>query len=287
MTDVSTYNFKLLDLSEKGIQEITALLEFVFPSSAHINKQVVHWEYNENPDGKAVGFNAWAGDVLAGHYVTIPLRAMVNGQEERGLLSLNTATHPDHRGKGLFTQLANKTYEYAAENGYTFVIGVANANSTHGFTKKLGFQLVGALRAMYGMGPLPFHANENAAHYGRIWSPEALKWRLSDPVYNYEVHKGNSTTLFSTQGKFGARYVLGAFPDGTDMGIELKKIKKLPLKLWIGLDEQMKWKGSLYRNIPMRFRPSPLNLIFKDLKNEGRTLDVDKVRFQAIDFDTL
>jgi len=280
------YNFQLLDLSEQGIKEITDLLKLVFPSSSHINEQVLNWEYNLNPDGKAVGFNAWAGDVLAGHYVTIPLRAIINGQEEKGLLSLNTATHVDHRGKGLFTQLANRTYEYASENGYTFVIGVANANSTHGFTKKLGFQKVGALRAMYGMGPLPFRDGNSAAHYGRIWSPEALKWRLSHPVYKYELHQGNFKTIFSTQGKLGARYVLGTFPDRTDIGIDLKKIKKLPLKLWIGLDEQLKWKGSLYRNIPMRFRPSPLNLIFKDLDGE-RTLDPKRVRFQAIDFDTL
>ncbi len=287
MSSEATYELKLLDLSEQGVLEITALLKLVFPGSSHFSEQVVNWEYNENPDGKAVGYNAWAGNVLAGHYVTIPLRAMINGQEEKGLLSLNTATHPDHRGKGLFTKLANKTYEYAAANGFTFVIGVANANSTHGFTKKLGFQMVGALRAMYGMGPLPFREGNGSIHYGRIWSKNALKWRLSHPIYEYEIHKGNFTTIFSKQGNFGARYVLSTLPEEKETGLDLKKIKKLPLKLWIGLDEGMHWKGSLYRNIPMRFRPSPLNLIFKDLKNEVRTLDAKRVRFQAIDFDTL
>jgi hypothetical protein len=38
-------------------------------------------------------------------------------------------------------------------------------------------------------------------------------------------------------------------------------------------------------NIPMRFRPSPLNLIFRDLTDGRRILDAPKVRFRAIDFD--
>jgi len=286
-SQVSPYKFQLLDLSKEGIDSITELLSDVFPDSEHITEDVIQWEYNLNPDGKAVGFNAWAGDILAGHYVTIPLRATINGIEEKGLLSLNTATHSEHRGKGLFTQLANRTYEYAAENGYSFVIGVANANSTHGFTKKLGFQLVGALKAMIGLGELPFGFGSEEIHYERIWNKAALKWRLSHPVYKYELSKGAFDTIYSSQGKLGARYVAGVFQSGTEFGTELKTAPSLPMKIWIGIDERFDRKGKLYVNIPMRLRPSPLNLIFKDLKGEGRTLNAENVRFQAIDFDTL
>jgi hypothetical protein len=49
----------------------------------------------------------------------------------------------------------------------------------------------------------------------------------------------------------------------------------------------MAWRGKPWINIPMRFRPSPLNLIFKDLTGQGRTLDPGTVRFQALDFDVL
>lgn len=281
----TTYKFATLDLSKEGVAAITHLLQEVFPGAMHFNQKVVDWEYNLNPDGKAVGFNAWAGNELAGHYVTIPLLALVDGKKEKGLLSLNTATHANHRGKGLFTQLANKTYEYAHGQGYGFVVGVANANSTPGFTRKLGFQLVGPLRAMYGMGPLPFREGPDVVHYGRVWSKEALEWRLSHPSYTYQVHEGRFNTIFSKQGKMGARYVLGNTLSPIPSGVE--RTKKIPLKIWIGLDERMNWRSSLYRNIPMRFRPSPLNLIFKDLSGNNRKLDPTRVRFQAIDFDTL
>ena len=287
MTETSPYEFRLLDLSDEGLKDITDLLNSVFPDSQHINEALIDWEYRKNPDGMAVGFNAWHGSVLVGHYVTIPLRAIVNSREEKGLLSLNTATHTEHRGKGLFTQLANKTYKHAASEGYSFVIGVANANSTHGFTKKLGFQLVAPLKAMFGIGRLQYNGSTGNAHYERIWSRDALEWRLSHPVYNYELDHGSFTTIYSTQGKFGARYVVGVLPEESSIGKDLPMASALPMKLWIGLDERFDWKGKLYRNIPMRFRPSPLNLIFKDLTNTDRTLEADKVRFQALDFDTL
>lgn len=287
MSETSPYEFRLLDLSERGIENIFELLSAVFPDSSHISQAVIDWEYNLNPEGNAVGFNAWVDDFLAGHYATIPLRAVVNGREEKGLLSLNTATHGGHRGKGLFTQLANKTYEYAASNGFRFVIGVANANSTHGFTKKLGFQMVGPLKAMIGIGRLPFSKGSDEIHYGRIWDQDSLNWRLSHPVYRYEIARGAFDTIYSSRGKFGARYVVGTFPTVMELTSEMNTAPSLPMKLWIGLDERFDWTGRSFKNIPLRFRPSPLNLIFKDLTGNGRTLDASKVRFQAIDFDTL
>ncbi|MFZ1687776.1 MAG: GNAT family N-acetyltransferase, partial [Flavobacteriales bacterium] len=157
---------------DASIAAMTALLRQVFPNAAHFTEEVVRWQYRENPDGEAVGFNAWNGTELAAHYVTIPLLARVNDKEERGLLSLNTATHPSHQGKGLFTKLANATYEAAATQGFGFVIGVANANSTHGFTKKLGFQLVSPLCAMIGCGPLAFD-HPDRIQYEHSWSDAA------------------------------------------------------------------------------------------------------------------
>ena len=84
-----------------------------------------------------------------------------------------------------------------------------------------------------------------------------------------------------------ARYVVGVVPPDLPVSKELPAASVLPMKLWIGLDERFDWKGKLYKDIPMRFRPSPLNLIFKDLTGSGSTLKAEEVRFQALDFDTL
>ena len=281
------YDIRPLELDAIGIARITDLLRCVFPDAQHFTEEVVQWQYTANPDGHAVGFNAWAGEVLAAHYVTIPLRAMVFGKEERGLLSLNTATHPEHQGKGLFTKLAKATYERAAAEGFSFVVGVANLNSTHGFTKKLGFQLVSPLRAMIGAGALPVGQSTKEVDFSPILNKQRLAWRLAHPQYRYSHARADRYhAVLSKRSMKGFRFMLYATPEVLpDLGLAEESMPLL--KAYIGLGPEFDWKGSLFVNVPDRFRPSPLNLIFKDLTGSGRVLDKDRVRFQAIDFDTL
>ena len=284
---MAEHQLRPLDLDETGIACVGDLLRAVFPEALHFTNEVIRWQYLDNPEGKAVGFNAWAGDVLAGHYVTIPLRARVHGKEERGLLSLNTATHADHRGKGLFTRLAQATYDRAASEGYGFVVGVANANSTHGFTKKLGFQLVGPLRAMVGVGPIPFRGRREEPVFEPIRDPAWITWRLSHPVNRYaKARQGQGVLVLSDRSMKGFRFLLYTTSEGLD-GDGLPMTKAPVRKAWIGLGPGYGWKGSAYLNVPMKRRPSPLNLIFKDLTGAGRQLDPARTCFQAIDFDTL
>ena len=281
------YNLRPLDLSAEGLAKVNALLRSVFPHAAHYSEGLLRWQYGDNPDGPAVGYNAWLGEELAAHYVTIPMRARIDGREERGLLSLNTATAPTHQGKGLFTRLAQATYRDGVGQGFGFVVGVANANSTHGFTKKLGFQLVAPLRAMVGIGPLPQRHDDASTQFVPIHSAEKLRWRTAHPahVYTLATHP-NKWLLLSPKSMKGARFVLAAGL-GTAPDLVLRKEKSPMLKAWIGLDPTMAWGGSAYFNVPMRLRPSPLNMIFKDLSAAARKLDAGQVRMEAIDFDVL
>lgn len=281
------YRFERVGTDDAAIARATSLLRLVFPKASHFTEPVVRWQYRENPDGEVVGFNAFMGDELAAHYVAIPLMARVHGKDERGLLSLNTATHLSHQGKGLFTKLANLTYEAAAREGFGFVIGVANANSTHGFTKKLGFQLVSPLRAMVGIGPIT-NKREYQVAYQRIWHSKALDWRLAHPLNKYYSTLTTCRDLILTdRTQSGARLFLAALDGGTLTSELPEATGANPLRVWIGLDSRTNWFLRPYFNIPMRFRPAPLNLIFKDLTGQGRTLPAEQVRFQAIDFDTL
>ena len=113
----NNYRIERVKTDDRAIQEATDLLNLCFPKSTDIETfDYVKWEYAENPVGNIVGFNAYMGEELAAHYVTMPIYMIIEGKKTLGLLSLNTATHPNHRGKRLFTILAERTYEYAAEN---------------------------------------------------------------------------------------------------------------------------------------------------------------------------
>jgi GNAT superfamily N-acetyltransferase len=281
VTDVKRLGHATSDLSE-----VEVLLHQAFPDAHHLDHAYFRWSYIENPDGHALGFNAYHHGTLAAHYVTQPLRALVEGNEERGLLSFHTATHPDYQGQGLFTQLARRTFDEARSEGFDFVVGVANAASTPGFIRKLGFQLVAPLDVRVGLGPPRFRpppANSTPC-FSRIWSAEGLSWRCACPARRYGVvPDGERTTLYSPTGRGGILAELGSFPSD-QVPEHLPRAGSLnPLRLWMGLEPGQ--RTGAYFPLPDPLRLSTRNLIFLDLTGAKRQLAPHRVRFQAIDFD--
>jgi hypothetical protein len=282
------YDFRMIDTSKAGISECVSLLRTVFPQATHITPNYLEWQYIQNPVGQCVGFNAYAAGQLAAHYVTIPISARLFGLEKRGLLSLNTATHPEHQGRRLFTTLAAKTYEYGRSAGYDFVVGVANANSTPGFVGKLNFQLVAPLMARVGVGMVKKKQTPVHNCFECLWDAPRLNWRMQNPSLAYTYRQVNQMTqILASTGKFNIQAVLGEFVTNqyAPQLFARQRTFPYPIKLWIGLDCQVDWKKSLYMDIPERFKPSPLNLIFKDLTEKMSPLSPDQVIFHAIDFD--
>ena len=110
----------------------------------------------------------------------------INSKVYKGVLSLNTATHPNFQGKGLFTKLATMTYDIVRSSGRSFVIGVANGNSTYGFINKLGFCLVGSLDMKIGFGKIKIDDSKSVC---RVWQENEIHWRLKNPSANYIQNK--------------------------------------------------------------------------------------------------
>ena len=135
------YELKKLSFSLNEYDQIVDLFR-KDGNNLHYEKSFLEWQYEQNPIGKAIGFNAFFEDKLVAHYAAIPINCLISGVVTKGLLSINTKTDSAHQGKGLFTLLAEETYSFAKELGFHFIVGVANDNSVYGFTKKLSFQLV-------------------------------------------------------------------------------------------------------------------------------------------------
>lgn len=273
-----SYEFSPIATDDVSIRKIAHLLRITFPKAEKYSDEFIDWQYRKNPNGMIKGYNAFLNGELVGHYAMLPIISNLFGTQEKGLLSLNTATHPDHQGKKLFTTLAEMSYKNAAAENFKFVVGVANANSTHGFITKLGFQLVGKLEAKLGIGKITTLKNEYTLDFENYWTKDALVWRLKNPEATYKIR--NKKIIAATD-QTGIEAILlhVDLPDNT-INIGFK-----PIKLWIGINQNISWRHSFYFDIPLRLRPSPLNLIFKDLTNQNRTLDFKKVQFNAFDFD--
>ncbi|SFG21280.1 Ribosomal protein S18 acetylase RimI [Duganella sp. CF458] len=270
---------------EAAYAEYVRLFADCFPGVDKFNRDYLDWLYRCNPDGQVVGFDARDGERLAAHYVCIPARAKIGSEEVPVLLSLNTATHPEYQGKGLFTKLAELTYAAGAELGYDSVYGVANANSTPGFTRKLGFQLVGPLQASVGVGPLGinFSQDTSSLQFRRIWSEQALAWRCACPVNPISARacKSRTTLLAAVPGV----PMMAAAEVDLIAPKESKAASISPLRLFLGQVPPAWQRRALYIAIPKRLRPSPLNLIYRSLTGRIKAIDPDAVFLGFIDFD--
>jgi GNAT superfamily N-acetyltransferase len=270
------YSFKITLPDQKNLELYSTLLSLVFPDTKKYTVDFLKWQYDLNPAGKVVGYDAFYNEELVAHYVTIPVIYSLGTKQIKGLLSLNTATHPKHQGKKLFTQLAERTYESGKQQGYQFVIGVANQNSTHGFITKLGFNLISPLEVTMFLGKASAHKNsENDLQ--AFWTKELNAWRLNNPEATYfkngdavicDTHISLIKAVLSTKSGFS--------------GAALKN-KNALIKMSIGLN--LKNSGFLKVNLPDKYKPSPLNLIFKPLGDFNLTVSKNNVCFELIDFD--
>jgi len=122
------------------------LMKIVWGESEFSQFYYNEWLYRKNPAGFALGFLAFSQTTLAAQYVTSASQLWCPPEKRvsKVLMSLNTATHPEHQKKGLFSKTAKMTYELAAKKGYFAVYGFPNNNSLPGF-KKLGFYELDAL----------------------------------------------------------------------------------------------------------------------------------------------
>jgi GNAT superfamily N-acetyltransferase len=122
---------------------LVTLAKSYYDSGEIISDDYLSWQYNRNPSGFPFYALANYGEQIVGQYIVIPIRYRYQESMYSGTLSLNTLTHPDFQGKGLFTKLANSTYELCSSKTVDFTIGFPNPLSHGGFIKKLDFQEIG------------------------------------------------------------------------------------------------------------------------------------------------
>lgn len=265
----------LFDTEEELEQLVTLQNETYRERGINFHKEEFrHW-YVENPCGRAISFNAFDGDKMVAHYVCIIKQMLIDGRVANGILSMATVTHPDYRGRGLFRTLAKMTYDCARDNGYEFVIGVANANSFPGFMKYFPFQFVGQLDFQVGYGShiMP----ESNIIFSGYWNEESIKWRCR------KTYKQSGDTIIGNHGRF-ARTLVGQFEERLISTVNLPEASaSIKPSLYIGLGGSPK---GVFVKMPKFIKHSPFNLIFMDL-TDGKLpkMTKDNVFFQLFDFD--
>ena len=240
--------------------------------------EVFRFWYLSNPEGKAISYNAFDNGVMVAHQSFIPEKMLVDGNVVRCLRSMAVVTHPDYRGRGVFSELTNAAVEEAKRQGFSFIYAVTNENSFPPFIKHCGFNFVTRLNVKIGFcGSIQ---KDGKKVFQRYWTKDTLEWRLS---YNNYFRSGKA--IYGTY-RPGVRTFMGVLDEGMIgkfKGLEEKRT--LCPTLYVGLGAKLPY--TLF-NVPKFIKHSPFNLIYKDLTGgKVPVMTRDNVFYQLVDFDVV
>ena len=260
---------KLVEITtdQQALQACSRLLQAAFSQTTHHTAGYLKWLYCDNPAGIVVGYNAWEGDQLIGHYAGIPVDLWLNGQACQGLLALHTAIHPDYRNAGLIYSLAKKTGKLAGERGYACIYAVANAASTPIFVQALGFQCVSQLTAALGWRSLKpaWDIALASNRFRRRWGAATATWRSANPSNPSSLRAGDKGTMvFTADTPYPLVHAYGVIPVESQLPAAGGG-RNRGLKLFLGLLPEGSCRYPGYFPIPERLKPSPLNFIYQPL----------------------
>jgi GNAT superfamily N-acetyltransferase len=111
-----------------------------------MKKSSVTWKYKhvDNPFGASKVLLAFEGDILVGVRAFMKWQWQLGTEVWTAYRAVDTATHPDYQGKGIFKKLTLQALDDIQEEGDTFVFNTPNEYSRPGYLK-MGWQLIDAI----------------------------------------------------------------------------------------------------------------------------------------------
>jgi GNAT superfamily N-acetyltransferase len=277
------FDYELVPALEcASIGDYVSLFAMSFAGDNKLSAKYLYWQYSDNPHGQVIGFDAFYQGELVAHYAVIPRQYVINNQIIKAALSVNTATHPSHQGKGLFVKLATATYDLAANRGVQFVTGAANVNSIKGFERKLGFTSLGQIRIYLAKGGPMAREDELSL----MVDPDWLVWRVKNPsreiIY---VQHGNGTTTLRANVR-SLQYNL------TRLDTKLFRNKTIDVK-HAGYSSLLPCLTPHFGHyppnavcLPLRLQPSPWHVIWRCLDDSLNHDLANHIRFDGLAMDT-
>ena len=126
-------------LNRERIKDLEKLHQAVYLKSP--TKEYYEKKYETAYTGiEYVGFIAYSNDEPIAYYGVIPCFIEWKNEKYLAAQSADTMTHPDHRYKGMFSDLSNKAFELCRQLNINLVFGFPNQNSYHGAIK-LGWKM--------------------------------------------------------------------------------------------------------------------------------------------------
>lgn len=195
-----------VDYAPERRDDVRALMEEVFGSVASADE--FDWWHERNPVGRRLLSVVLDGERVAGASGMSFHRMALGGTEQEVAFALDAATHPDYRGRGLWSALELRNEEEAARAGAAAVLGFTNPLAGPILVGRLGWRDLTQLRlwarpVLRRGGRLPRRVEEverledeaeelYRAARGRwpnhvVRSAEHLNWRYAESPRGYRL----------------------------------------------------------------------------------------------------
>jgi GNAT superfamily N-acetyltransferase len=102
------------------------------------------WKHRQSPFGASPAWVAVDGDRIIGFRTFMRWEFEHDGRVRRAVRAVDTATHPDYQGRGIFSALTRAGLDAMREESVDFVFNTPNDNSRPGYLK-MGWEVVGRL----------------------------------------------------------------------------------------------------------------------------------------------
>lgn len=253
---------KALDSDIPQIIELLkiSLGETLIPKSEALWK----WKHLDNPFGKSPVILAEENGQLIGVRAFLNWEYIENGKIKKACRAVDTATHPDYQGKGIFKKLTLSLIDEIRQEGIDLIFNTPNSKSTPGYIK-MGWERWGKLPLK-----LNFHFNQSKkreiehADWGKVSQlieslesmglnesmlrtrkvPGYLHWRYRDnPLFPYQYLSDSANYLLIyriKEGKMGREFrICDFFTLGKISQESEKELKR-------SLNERIKASGSRF-----------------------------------------
>jgi predicted N-acetyltransferase YhbS len=108
------------------------------------NAAFFSWKHRENAFGESPSWVAMDGDRVVGLRTLMRWEFNTPAGAATAVRAVDTATHPDYQGRGIFSRLTRQAVEALRAEGVDFVFNTPNDKSRPGYLK-MGWQPVGQL----------------------------------------------------------------------------------------------------------------------------------------------
>lgn len=142
-------------LEEDDIEEVLDLMRMALgePPLLRRTPELFRWKHFDNPFGRSIAIVAEEGGRIVGLRTFMRWRLSTPQSEMlEAIRAVDTATHPDHRRKGIFARLTEEAVEIARHEGVDMIFNTPNEKSRPGYLK-MGWREVGPIGALVRPSP--------------------------------------------------------------------------------------------------------------------------------------